>query len=87
MLDCRVRAFLLALYLAALGLTFAHGAVRGVTLHGKLYVVPETDCTFSLEPEGDSEGITAITLGGYLCDYFAGSTAQRMTVTITPEGK
>lgn len=87
MVDVRFRAFLLALYFAALGLFVMFGAGSKLTLKGKLYA-SESEAEnglFFIDPEGDSESISfMVNAGSYLSDYLKGTVGSNVVITIEP---
>lgn len=80
-----VRALLIGLWLAACGFA-VFGQEHKVTLVGKLFQVPDAECSFFLDPTGDSEGIQTFTVlpGEYLCDYLKGSDGRPFVVILQP---
>lgn len=87
MLDVRVRAFVLAVWLASMGIAaFGQEPKHKVTLKGKLFTSGEDNCHFFLDPEGDSESVGLDASSGvYLCDWLAGSNTKSFTVILIPE--
>lgn len=86
MLDVRLRAFVLAVWLATTGIA-AFGAPRAFTTHGTLFGVGDPDeCHFSIDPDGETEPLEVIALSeGAACSWLMGTNARRVTITITPE--
>lgn len=85
MFDCRVRAFLWALWLASMGIA-VFGQEHRVTLKGKLFATGDTECEFSIDPEDGSEEIW-FRSKGYLCDYWKGTEARPFIITMGPTDK
>lgn len=86
-LDCRVRAFALAVWLAALGLV-VFGAGSKMTLRGKLYATEQEadNGLFFLDPDGESESISVVAnAGGIVADYLHGSVGRTVVITIEPQ--
>lgn len=85
MLQVSLRA--VALALAVLLVAALLDAATRVTLKGKLFASEEQadNGLFTLDPEGDSEGITIQTSGGYLGDYLRGSIGRTVVIIIEPQ--
>jgi hypothetical protein len=83
MLDWRLRTWLLALYLAALGWFIVFGQSHKLALRGKLFATEEqaANGTFFIDPDTDSESVT-ISAQGYVRDWLDGTVGRDVVITI-----
>jgi hypothetical protein len=86
MLDMRLRAFLLALYMAWLGVYLRADDGR-LTLRGRLTSTADAATTGLFYLDADELGVITINVGevSYLGDYLAGTVGHRVVLVIGPE--